>query len=71
MRLTLAEDAFVEDCGTVVILQGRDEQDRMVTFGCDQRPAQDLADAIEAGIVPEVEVEGFAIMHVGKPGADV
>ena len=42
----------------------------MVTFASEPRCAQDLADAMEAGIVPEVVVEGFAIMHVGKPGAD-
>lgn len=59
----------VEDCGTVVIFEGVDEQDRLVTFACDHRCAQALVDGLAGGDVVEVEVEGFQILHVGAPGA--
>lgn len=69
MHLTV--ERAVEDHGTVIILEGRDELDRLVTFAADRRPAGDIIDAMEAGIVPEVDVEGFAILHVGQPGASI
>lgn len=68
MELTV--ERVVEDCGTVVIFEGRDELDRLVSFACDHRVAQDLADAVAEGEA-FVNVEGFQILHVGEPGADV
>lgn len=61
----------VADHGSVVLMRGIEhETDRTITFACDHRPAQAIADALAAGEDVEVfDVEDWQIMSVGQPQA--
>ena len=62
MSGTVLAHGLVADHGTVVVFEGIDSQGRIVTFGVDHRPAQDLALWIEReGSVP-VHVEGWQVL---------
>ena len=66
MRLTVTEP--VADHGSIVVLRGIEhETDRIVTFGADHRPAQDILAALEQGEDVEVEIEDWQIMSIGQP----
>lgn len=65
MRLTVTEP--VADHGTIVLMQGIEiETDRVVTFACDHRPAQDIVNALAAGEDVEVEIEDWQVMSAGS-----
>lgn len=64
---------IVADHGSVVLMRGIEhETDAVITFACDHRPAQAIADALAAGEDVEVyDVEEWQIMHRGQPQAQV
>lgn len=58
----------VADHGSIVLLRGVEhETDRTVTFACDHRPAQAIADALAQGEDVEVyDIEDWQVMSIGS-----
>lgn len=60
--MSVAVTRLVEDQGTIVVFEGTTENGNTIWFGADHRPAQDIADALQRGEAPEVEVEGWQVI---------
>lgn len=50
--------------GSVVTFTGTDDQGRLVTFGCDWRPAQGIVEALYRDELPTVTVEPWQILTI-------
>lgn len=50
---------LVRDEGTIVVLEGTNDEGETVRFACDHRPAQDIINALEAGQDPEAAVASW------------
>jgi hypothetical protein len=66
MILTVADDTIYEDHGTVVTLEGTDEQGRKHTFGADWRSAQAIRAALDIESAIDVEVEDWQLLGASR-----
>lgn len=62
MLLTVNSETSIDNQGTVIVLEGTDDQGRTHYFAADHRPARDLLEIVAVeGDVP-VEVESWQLL---------
>jgi len=60
--MTITATAVIEDHGSIVVFEGRDEEGWAVQFAADHRPAAELVQAIGEFGEAQCEVPGYMMM---------
>jgi hypothetical protein len=56
LHLVVGDESAVRDEGSVIVLEGVDDDGDVYWFACDRRPALDIIHALQSGYETEIDV---------------